>query len=155
MLYFAYGSNLSSARLHARVGEVQCQGPARLPGHEHRFSKLGRDGTGKGTIAPHPYRAVHGVLYELSPPQWQQLATFEGGYRDTELRIQDPEGTLVPARTYIALSPGTPPSPSLDYLAHYRRGFIEHGLPRAYAEAILRDGGDRRPLVDPNDAPLR
>lgn len=155
MLYFAYGSNLSSARLRARVGEVGLRGRALLPLHEHAFSKLGHDGTAKGTIRPHPRRGVHGVLYELSPPQLRRLFTFEGGYRDTELRVLCPDGTSLRALTFIALLPGPTPPPTPEYLDHYRQGFVEHDLPRAYALALLRDAGDERPLPCPAPDPSR
>ena len=149
MLYFAYGSNLSSARLRARVGPIDIRGPAWLPGHEHRFSKRGSDGTGKGNIEPHPRRGVHGVLYRLAPPQFERLATFEGGYRDASIRVWRPDGAPRWAITFVALEPGPAPTPHRAYLDHYRAGFLEHDLPRAYANAILRDAGDLRPLPWP------
>jgi len=147
MLYFAYGSNLSSARLRTRVGPVTIHAPAHLPTHEHRFSKPGLDGTGKGNISPHPHRSVHGVLYELSPPQLDHLTTFEGGYRRVSLSVFTiTSPTPIPALTFIALSPGNAPAPSPTYLDHYREGFLEHALPTDYARAVLLDGGDSRPF---------
>lgn len=145
-LYFAYGSNLSSARLRARVGEVRVEGRAVLAAHEHQFSKPGRDGTGKGHIAPHARRTVHGVLYALADDQFAHLATFEGGYERATLSLSTPGGLVVTATTFVALQPGGAPAPSLAYLDHYRQGFVEHEIPRDYALAVLRDAGDLRPL---------
>ena len=146
MLYFAYGSNLCSARLTARVGPLRVGGRAWLPGHEHRFSKHGRDGTGKGNVEPHPTRLVHGVLYHLTDAQLRTLDAFEGGYRRVECLVLQADGARLHAVTFVALAPGAAPPPSLAYLDHYRRGFLEHDLPRAYAHALLRDAGDERPL---------
>lgn len=151
MLYFAYGSNMSSARLRARVGEVDGWGWAWLRGHEHRFSKPGFDGTGKGNVEPHAHRRVHGVLYGLSDRQLAYLTDFEGGYRRTELAIQRPGEAVVTAVTFIALRPGGAPPPSQAYLDHYREGFVEHRIPGDYARAVLRDAGDLRPLALPGD----
>ena len=47
MLYFAYGSNLSSARMAARVPSARVVARAQLPGHALRFHKVGRDGSAK------------------------------------------------------------------------------------------------------------
>ncbi len=147
MLYFAYGSNLSSARLRARVGPITLRGTAVLPTHEHRFSKPGLDGTGKGNISPHTHRSVHGVLYELSPDQLSVLTTFEGGYRRVTLSVlTTADVTPRSAVTFVALSPGNAPAPSQAYLDHYRDGFLEHALPTDYARAVLLDGGDTRPF---------
>ncbi|MEM6989247.1 MAG: gamma-glutamylcyclotransferase family protein [Myxococcota bacterium] len=145
-LYFAYGSNMSSARLRARVGAVDVEGRAFVVGHEHQFSKAGSDGTGKGHIAPHPSRSVHGVVYALTDEQLARLAQFEGGYAATSLPVSVATGTIVTATTFVALRPCDAPPPSPAYLDHYRRGFLEHAIPRAYALAVLRDAGDTRPM---------
>lgn len=135
-VYFAYGSNMSSPRLIARVGAVDVLGPAWLSDHEHRFSKLGRDGTGKGNVEPRVGSVVHGVAYGLTEVQLVRLAEFEGGYRQVELGVEI-GGVRRAAATFVALRPGHAPPPSPEYVAHYRRGILEHDLPRAYAEAIF------------------
>ena len=48
-LYFAYGSNLFSARMRERVPSAQARGPARLAGHRLTVDKPGRDGTAKAS----------------------------------------------------------------------------------------------------------
>ena len=67
VLYFAYGSNMSSERLRARTPSATSLGRARLPGYTLRWHKLGRDGSGKCDIEPSnaPRAAVWGVLYEI------------------------------------------------------------------------------------------
>lgn len=147
MLYFAYGSNISSLRLSARIGPVGVHGLAQLPYHEHRFSKSGFDGTGKGNIQPHTTRRVHGVLYELTLDQLEILCNYEGGYRRATLETLA-LSTQAPsvAITFIGERPGGAPAPSQAYLDHYREGFAEHGFPVEYARAILADGGDPRPF---------
>ena len=135
-VYFAYGSNMCSRRLSARVGPVRALGAARLDDHEHRFSKLGRDGTGKGNVERRLGRVVHGVAYEVTEVQLVRLADFEGGYRRVELDIVIAEQARA-AATFVALHSVDAPPPSPEYVAHYRRGILEHGLPRAYARTIF------------------
>jgi len=134
--YFAFGSNMSRARLVGRIGAVKVLGAARLPDHRHRFSKRGSDGTGKGNIEPHPGGVVHGVLYGLHAAQLDRLAEFEGGYRRRDVMVVASQGAVL-AATFVALPPGTAPPPSEAYLDHYRRGIAEHGLPAAYLDELL------------------
>lgn len=137
MLYFAYGSNMSSRRLVARVGEVAVQGVATLPRHRHRFTKLGTDGTAKGNIEPAEDARTMGVLYELSERQFERLAQFEKGYRSTglELAAIGVRGP-VPALSFAALRIVEGLTPTDEYLAHYRAGIEEHGIDPAYLREL-------------------
>lgn len=123
-------------RLEARVGRVDVLGPARLEGHRHSFTKLGRDGTGKGNITPAPGHDVHGVLYRLSTEQLVELRGFEGGYRQLSLAVEHRRSRLH-AETFQALRPVAPMRPTSEYLDYYRRGMNEHGLPRAYRAMVV------------------
>jgi len=134
--YFAYGSNMSRARIEARLGSVRDLGRARCPDRHHRFSKLGRDGTGKGNIEVASGALVWGVVYELGEAQLERLATFEFGYRATQLQlIQAATGVV----SFEALAPVTGLAPTREYLEHYVRGIREHGIPEPYLNAVLRD----------------
>lgn len=137
-LYFAYGSNMLRSRLEARVGRVEDFGWSTLHGHDHRFDKLGTDGTGKGNIAPHPAAVVHGVLYAMSEPQLEILHGFEGGYRALEVEVvHRAGGARLIAVSYQAIAPVGALRPSGDYLDFYERGMREHGLPDAYIRLLL------------------
>jgi hypothetical protein len=77
--YFAYGSNMSQARLESRVGKVTKIGTCSLPGyqlvfnagwHTQCFANLIKTGNWKD--------AVEGVIYELTPRQMKALDGFEG-----------------------------------------------------------------------------
>lgn len=143
--YFAYGSNMSSARLVARVGGVVSLGAALLSEHRHRFSKLGTDGTGKGNVEPTARAAVHGALYLLEREQLDQLVTFETGYRVVELDVWHRASTAR-AVTFVALRSVEALHPTQSYLEHYRRGMAEHGLPQDYVDDVLTSAA-RPPLV--------
>ncbi|HLT36829.1 MAG TPA: gamma-glutamylcyclotransferase family protein [Enhygromyxa sp.] len=131
MRYFAYGSNMSRARLETRVGPVVDLGRARCPGRRHAFSKLGRDGTGKGNIEVVRGELVWGVVYELESPQLERLIELEFGYRLIELEL---ETTVL---SFEALEPCPGLAPSREYLEHYVAGIREHQIPDAYLAAVL------------------
>jgi gamma-glutamylcyclotransferase len=136
--YFAYGSNMSRSRLETRVGAVRVLGRGQLHTHRHRFSKLGRDGTGKGNVEARSGESVWGVVYELDSHQLARLAGFELGYREESFEIDlHGRGELVRTTSYQALKivPGLTPTPG--YLEHYLVGMREHGIPEDYRELIL------------------
>lgn len=132
--YFAYGSNMSRARIEARLGSVQDLGRARCPDREHRFSKLGRDGTGKGNIEAVAGALVWGVVYELDEAQLARLAEFEFGYRATQIELA--AGMQI-VTSFVALKPVAGLAPTPEYLEHYVTGIREHGIPDAYLAAVI------------------
>lgn len=138
--YFAYGSNMLRARIEERLGPVEVLGAAVLAGYAHSFSKLGRDGTGKGNIHEARGGEVHGVLYRLDPVQMERLAEIEGGYRLISLTVRC-SGEIVDAGAFQALAPMPALVPTVEYLAFYERGMHEHGLPAHYREDILTQAG--------------
>lgn len=130
-LYFAYGSNMSRARLEARLGAVGDLGWATLREHEHSFDKRGHDGSGKGHIARVAGSVVHGVLYELTLGQMVMLDRFEYGYRRGPIAATGNRARCVftTVHTYYPLARVPRLVPTLEYLGHYLRGIAEHGLP--------------------------
>ena len=138
LLYFAYGSNMSRARLQARVGEVRVLGWASAEHYRHAFDKHGADGTAKGNIVRAPGETVHGVLFELRIDPLEVLTAPEGGSRGVELSVLlRSTDALCAARSFEAIHRVDGLAPSPEYLDHYRRGMEEHDLPSAYRAAIL------------------
>jgi gamma-glutamylcyclotransferase len=135
--YFAYGSNMSRSRIEARLGRVVDLGRARCPARTHRFSKLGRDGTGKGNIEPAAGGVVWGVVYEIDALQLDRLVEVEFGYRviGVELDLE----VLAPAVTFEALQPKAGLAPTREYIDHYIAGIREHRIPEDYLAAVLGD----------------
>lgn len=139
-MYFAYGSNMLRARLEERVGPAHSLGPWRLADYRHAFTKLGRDGSGKGNIEPAPGSVVYGVLYRLDSAQLAALAGFEGGYRQMSVTVQHlTDNRSQQARTFIAERPVAPQAPTARYVAYYADGMLEHDLPPEYRRAVLED----------------
>jgi hypothetical protein len=134
--YFAFGSNMSSRRLVARVGTIVVVGRAVLPNYRHRFSKRGSDGTGKGNIEPGSGASVHGVLYRLTLGQIEVLTRYEDGYRRRPVQVRT-SASLESAWTFIASAPERCIAPAPLYIEHYWAGIREHGIPVSYMNAIL------------------
>lgn len=147
--YFAYGSNMARARLQARVGEVRFVGVAQAPGYAHSFTKLGRDGTGKGNITLDRDSVVHGAVYRLTHEQMAVLRRYEGGYEQFSLQVRVdlaaaresrvPSGShsSLAVESFRAIQPVEPLRPTTRYIAFYEQGMREHDLPRAYRSFIL------------------
>ena len=138
--YFAYGSNMSSARIRARVGACPALGVAWLERFELRFHKLGRDGSGKCDVhhTGCPGHRVHGALFHLDAWQQARLDEFEGtGYERRRLHVGHPEGTRT-AWVYVARSTHVAARlrPFDWYKALVVNGAREHGLPRVYVDAL-------------------
>jgi len=153
--YFAYGSNMSSERLTARVGSVQDRGRAQAYGWRHCFNKRGADGTAKGNIVTaHPRSVVHGVVYELDDAQWAALVGYEGGYHTIAIEVRGAQWleqvAVLPAggvtvRTFTALTPIAGLAPTAEYLRHYARGMSEHDINSDYRARILASANEAAP----------
>jgi len=141
MRYFAYGSNLSTLRLRARVPSATPLCVAALPRHELKFHKKGRDGSGK-CDAWHTGNGKHrvvGVVFELAAADKPVLDDFEGlgvGYEEKWVEVVTPNGTLLEAFTYCALEIQSGLDPYEWYLCHVLTGAREHGLPTEYIQTI-------------------
>ena len=163
--YFAYGSNMSTGRLRARVPSARAQGRGLLPNHVLRWHKIGRDGSGKCDVVPadslHAPDAsdvsvasaapaeldlsgtsnvVWGVLYDVPWAEKPTLDAAEGlgvGYFEKQVRIVTDDGECL-ASTYHANPDRTDASlrPLDWYKDHVVRGAREHGLPADYIRSL-------------------
>lgn len=136
-LYFAYGSNMMSERLQARITSAESLGAAQLDGYSWCCNKLGRDGTAKANLVRQEGASVHGVLYRIDTPAWQALDRFEPDYRRISVAVIH-AGQERMADTYISeLFTSRPANPS--YIQQVISGAAEHRLPPAYVERIRSD----------------
>lgn len=141
-LYFAYGSNLMSARLKARTPSARAVSRAVLPRFKLRWHKIGADGTGKCDVVftNGPGDCVHGVAYTIRRGELRHLDRVEelgSGYYACNVSIQV-RGRRRIARTYRAI----PVDASLKPLDWYKRfvvrGAREHRLPDHYVAGLAR-----------------
>lgn len=141
-LYFAYGSNLLSARLQARTPSARVAGRAVLSRFALRWHKIGADDTGKCDVVftDRPGDFVHGVAWLIRRADLKHLDRVEElgtGYYACNVPIQL-GGRRRLARTYRAI----PTDPDLKPLDWYKRfvvhGAREHKLPEQYVARLAR-----------------
>lgn len=139
--YFAYGSNLCQARLIERVPSARYDRIARLSGHDLRFHKHGKDGSGKADAyaTGSSDHAVWGTLVEVPAGDWATLDGHEPGYDRLVVEVELPgAGTRCRAHTYVA-QPAVIDSSMMPFV-WYREmvvgGGIARGLPDHYLARI-------------------
>jgi len=141
LLYFAYGSNMSTPRLVSRVASARAVAAACLPAHALRFHKQGRDGSAKCDA----YRtglasdAVHGVVFRIAAAEKPLLDEQEGlgnGYGEKTVIVTGARGESYRAFTYYATRIDPCLRPYHWYREHVIRGAIEHRLRDGYIAAI-------------------
>ena len=140
MYYFAYGSNMSTPRLNARINAIKI-GIGKLMQYQLTFHKRGKiDGTGKCNIISternHDY--VQGVLYEIAEKDKTILDEIEGvgnGYISKEVTIETEAG-MIQAMAYVATDIDDTLVPSDWYKEHVLYGAKENHLDASYIERI-------------------
>jgi cation transport regulator ChaC len=140
-LYFAYGSNMSSARLGARLEGVVHLGRARLFCHTLCFDKAGKDGTAKCNcrFSGNEQDQVHGVLFALPEGEFKKLDRIEGeghGYQRSTVEVLDDDGRRCLAEIYLATAVDEGLRPYSWYLRHVLEGARENNLPASYCKQI-------------------
>lgn len=142
MFYFAYGSNMLTARLARRVPSVRPVGAAWLAGHTLHWHLLGNDDSGKCNVVASDCATdrVHGVLFELDSARLERLHAAEGpAYHFLELPVATAVGEYTSAiyrgRPHWLDDSLVPYDWYRDFVVH---GGREHGLPEHWIDALAR-----------------
>jgi cation transport regulator ChaC len=149
--HFAYGSNLSIARLRARCSSAQPLAVGFVRGRRLRFHKVGRDGTGKANAEATGRHddVVWGVVYHIQLDQRSVLDRCESlgdGYQEAIVDVQIGKRRW---RTFLyeamphRIDACVLPAPW--YHDHLLVGAREHGLPVAYQRMLA----DQPTMYDP------
>ena len=139
--YFAYSSNMVTARLRERVPSATAIGIGQLVGHALRWDKRsGRDGSGKcdAEATGRQDDVVWGVVFELDPKDKPALDKAEGlgdGYMEKTVQVMT-EARPVAAVTYYATDKDASLRPYHWYKALVIAGAREHGLPANYRSRL-------------------
>ncbi|RUO30363.1 gamma-glutamylcyclotransferase family protein [Aliidiomarina soli] len=139
MFYFAYGSNMSSRRLLARVPSARAVGVAHLSDYVMTFRKHSHDGSAKCTIESQPGAGTLGVVYRIPEDQRYTLDRIEGqgfGYAVTDVKVVLQEGRTLPAFTYVGTDIDDTLQPYSWYKYHVLTGALEHGIVQQYVDNI-------------------
>ncbi len=150
-LYFAYGSNMLTARLKSRCDSASAVGNAYANNRMIQFSKLSCDGSGKATLRPAQGKRTPGVLFEIQDMERDALDCAEGfpnGYdRCDAFPVHRPDGQMAAAVTYLARSPEQGLSVFDWYLALVIAGAREHCLDDEYVEVLRKVACIPDPIV--------
>lgn len=136
--YFAYGSNLSSARLRERVPSARVVGVATLADHRLTLGKAGRDGTGKATLVAAPGALCWGVVYAIESVEWALLDACEPGYSRVHRRVTLLTREALGVQTYLAPETAPDPVATPRYKRFILDGAREHRLPAAWLATLER-----------------
>lgn len=141
MLIFAYGSNMSSARLRKRCSSARKVVNAYLPEYMFACNKVSKDGSAKANILPAMNAIVWGVIFEIDDNQKSNLDAAEGlgaGYNEATCTIFDSVGNGYRAQIYIADPDATDNSrrPYDWYRQYILTGARENDLPQDYVEQL-------------------
>jgi gamma-glutamylcyclotransferase (GGCT)/AIG2-like uncharacterized protein YtfP len=152
--YFAYGSNMFTARLRFRVLACEFVSIARLPKHQLRFHKMSKDGSSKcdAFYTGIELDGVWGVVFDISASEKPQLDKAEGlgaGYNAHSISVMSPLGKRLEATTYLADATAIVKdrAPYSWYKEFVERGAAEYGLPDDYVVAAIRA---TKSVPDPN-----
>jgi hypothetical protein len=150
MEYFAYGSNLFTARLTSRVPHASFVAVARLEKHALRFHKRSVDKSAKCNVVASPDEVVLGVIFEVPPDEKPDLDRAEGlghGYVEREFSVVAGNGLRHTAVAYVADPSYIDDSllPYTWYKDYVLQGAKEHGFPEAYVQTIARVEARRDP----------
>ncbi len=139
VIYFAYGSNLLFARLHARALSIKNIGVGVLSNHRLSFNKPGGDGSGKcGIESVDSDEMVIGALYEMDRIEKPILDKIEGsgfGYIDRRVEIKTAD-TIIEAFTYYPSRLDCEIKPYDWYKAFVLLGAKENHFPAEYIKVI-------------------
>ena len=138
-IYFAYGSNLLFARLHARCPSISKLGMGRLPQHRLSFNKPGGDNSGKcGIEVVDTAESVIGVLYKMSLEDKLKLDRIEGeghDYFEEEIVVHSESGP-VDCFTYFPTHLDSEKPPWDWYKCFVLEGAKQNNFPPRYVEMI-------------------
>lgn len=144
VVYFAYGSNMSTARLRERMPSCRPLGVATLPGHTLRFHKRSVDRSGKcNAFATGNEDSVIGVLFSFDPAERAALDRAEGvgnGYEHATVTVVNDKGRRRKVLTYLATPDYIDDSlkPYGWYKEFVLEGGREHGLPPGYIAEYIQ-----------------
>jgi cation transport regulator ChaC len=144
VVYFAYGSNMSTVRLRERMPSCMPLGVATLPDHLLRFHKRSTDKSGKcNAFASGNGSSVIGVMFSFDPAERAKLDKAEGvgsGYEHAMVTVIDDKGRRRKVLTYLATPNYIDDSlkPYSWYKDFVLAGAAQHGLPSQYIAEYIQ-----------------
>jgi len=139
MIYFGYGSNMSSTVMAKRCPGAASLGVARLDHHRLTFDLPSRRWGGHAAnVVPDTSSGVWGVLWNVTEGHLTSLDSVEARYDRYPIVVTQNDSDIM-AMTYKVKESLVSPkggSPHPTYVANILEGAIEHGLPENYVRSI-------------------
>ena len=132
MLYFAYGSNLSTKRISDRLGKIKIIQNYILRGYKLTFDAGLHNGFANIVYTGNIKDSVPGVIYQISKRQLRQLDIHEGVWNKCYERFYlTIDGLSEDVQVYISVNEKyrTSEYPRLYYIEYLLIGYKEHGIP--------------------------
>ncbi len=136
VLYFAYGSNMSTERTKARISLALTVGLAYLKDKKMVFNKRSCDGSGKANLVDSLGDVTWGVLYEVEAPCLEDMDGYEKGYDRVQVQVCRSDREVVEAATYVSDDLTEDPRACDRYKEWVLSGAREHCLPNDYVAYI-------------------
>ena len=143
LLYFAYGSNMSTQRLQARIPSARKHCIARLLQHQLVFHKIGMDGSGKCDVifTNNHDDYVLGVVFTFEHHEKPILDQAEGPkYQHQTVTLLTEQQQKIDAFLYVVKDKAAHTDASLKpfcwYHHHVLYGAQQAGLPAHYIDSI-------------------
>ncbi|KAG0717928.1 Gamma-glutamylcyclotransferase [Chionoecetes opilio] len=137
-LYFAYGSNLLTERIHINNPSAKMISVGKLKDYRLDFNHFSQRWKGAAaTIVEDPDSSVYGVLWEIGNEDMANLDRQEGVhkkiYKVMDVEVETEKDECVGARSYQVIRPlEGDRRPSYVYMDVIIRGAKENGLPKDY-----------------------
>jgi hypothetical protein len=154
VLYFAYGSNMLTARLRERAPSARVEAIGFVRKRRFVFDKVSegaKSRSGKANIqaSANEEDVVHGVVFSIGTNEVAALDEAEKGYCKEENISVATAANVLTAFSYVAIETDATCVPFNWYKEFVVRGAAEHGLPADYIAwlrtlASQHDPADKR-----------
>ncbi len=137
MLYFGYGSNLSTKYTKPYFPSAKVVKRAMLPNYHIEFRKYSTDLEGGiSTIIEAPGEFVEGIIYDVTEEEIAEMDILEdvplGLYKRETFMVQGKDGKWELADLYRVCNPKGPYTPSKKYVGYMLEGMKEHNFEPEY-----------------------
>ena len=138
ILYFAYGSNMSAARMKQRLGWEAPRRVASLKDFQLVFDQAGFNDPSwsPANIRSEQGGLVEGMVYEVEEKDLKILDRYEKYYQRLEVRVMATQEKNLDAMTYLSKKPQGEKPPSQEYLNFLLEG--KSFLSREYFDKLNR-----------------
>ncbi len=140
-LVFTYGPDTVQGRMYDRIGPSEMVGTGTLHGYRLVFDKPNMKNKAEGlpNLQEDAEGSAFGLLFELTPKQFEMLDGFFGGYerKVLDVTLNDEDNPIKrPARTWVARRKKASLKASQANLDLYRQGLEENGAPEAFLQGV-------------------